>query len=460
MPCRRNYLLLCVAATYLGCLVSVGAAASRNSYDLIPDSAPDLQQVVQVQMEVRGELRLNPDGSGVQTQPLEVDARLRYQERMRERAEDPWKRRAARHYEEAFASIRVGEALVNRRLPPEQALILVTAETGDQRLFAPDQPLRREELELLDVHASSVLVDRLLPRRPVALEERWAVDPRVLADVFSLDAVHETDVEGGLVGVEESTARIEWTGRIEGSAGGVAADLAVRARGNFDLHQRRLTWFAVSMRETRAIGHAQPGFEVTARLQMTLRPSSEADVLTEQRLAGLAWEAPNSRLLRYQPARSHYRLLADRRWRALIDRHDLSVLRLVDRGELVAQCNISELPDTDPGQHLALEAFQTQIRQTLGEQFGQFVAATQEGGPEGRRVLRVAVAGLASGIPIQWVYYHISTPDGRQVAFAFTLESREVERLGTLDREMIESFEFRPRPAAPRAARMASPARS
>ncbi len=451
------YLFLCVLMAPFGCPVSISRAAPRHSYRLLPNSRTSQGQRVQLQWEVRGELRMNADGRGTKTQPLEVDARLRYEERRFARSEDPWPRRAARHYEEAFANIQVGGNLVNRRLPPEKTLILVHVEPGDQRLFSPHQPLRREELELLDVQVSSLLVDQLLPPDAVRQEERWPIEAPGLADLFGLDAVHETTLAGWVVRVEDHIARIEWGGELEGSVGGVAADLTVRARGNFDLQQQSLTWLAVSLRETRAIGHAQPGFEVTARLQMTLSPMQNGQFLTEDRLAALAWDATNSDRLLYEPERSDYRFLHDRRWRALIDRHDLSVLRMVDRGDLVAQCNISELPDSEPGQHLGLEAFQSQIQQTLGEQFGQFVAATQERGEADRRVLRVVVQGLASGIPIQWVYYHISEPDGRQVAIAFTLESSEIERFGVQDREMIESFEFTPRQPAPRAASTTPP---
>ena len=42
-------------------------------------------------------------------------------------------------------------------------------------------------------------------------------------------------------------------------------------------------------------------------------------------------------------------MLHDRRWHVTVDRPELTVLRLVDRGELIAQCNISPAPDAKPG---------------------------------------------------------------------------------------------------------------
>ena len=434
-------------------------ASFGGTYPLVARQDTGQGQVVQVLLEVRGELKLNAEGRGTRSLPLEVDAKLHYQERFLDFSDDPWRRRSVRHYDEAFASIKAGGGLVNRRLDPDHRTILVEARGGAHVLFSPRQPLRREQVELLDVLGSSLLIDHILPQRAVNVGEQWNVDSDALAGLFSLEVVTENDAVVRLASVEDDVALIEIEGRIGGSIGGVASDIDFKARCNFDLRQQRLTWYAVSLREKRAIGHAQPGFEVTARLRMVLEPAASLESLSDEKLARLPPDDAASRLLIYQPERSYYRLIHDRRWHAMIDRHDLSVLRLVDRGELVAQCNISELPDLEPGQHLALKEFQSQIRHTLRDRFGQFIEATQSTGEDGRRVLRVVVAGSASEVPIQWIYYHISDPQGRRAAIAFTLEASLAERFAEADRKLVESFQFAPRPQQAQREATDSPAR-
>jgi hypothetical protein len=130
----------------------------------------------------------------------------------------------------------------------------------------------------------------------------------------------------------------------------------------------------------------------------------------------------------------------------MIDRHDLCVFRFVDRGDLVAQCNISELPDFEAGKHMALEAFQEEVQQALGDKFGQVVDGAKWVSDNGTHVLRIQVSGMVSEIPVNWIHYHLSSPQGRRAAIAFTLETDLLERFAENDRLMVDTFEFLPRP--------------
>jgi hypothetical protein len=126
----------------------------------------------------------------------------------------------------------------------------------------------------------------------------------------------------------------------------------------------------------------------------------------------------------------------------MVDRHDATILRLVDRGDLIAQCNISPLPTLPEGQGLTLEGFQNDVKQALGKSFGEVVEAAQEAG-EGRiTVQRVTVSGTAGELPIQWTYCHLFDDKGRRASLAFTIEGSLVERFAQIDRELIGGFHF------------------
>jgi hypothetical protein len=61
----------------------------------------------------------------------------------------------------------------------------------------------------------------------------------------------------------------------------------------------------------------------------------------------------------------------------------------------------------------------------------------------------VVAQGEVSQVPICWHYYLVADEHGRQVALAFTVEQKLLERFGKADEELIRSFGFAdPKPAS------------
>jgi hypothetical protein len=204
----------------------------------------------------------------------------------------------------------------------------------------------------------------------------------------------------------------------------------------------------MSIRENRAIGHATPGFDVTARIRVEINEKPASPELGVPLLNELPLELNSgSTLLRLESTLGGYRLLHVREWQMMVDRHDVTILRMIDQGELIAQCNISSLPDLAAGKRVQLPDFQADIERALGKNFGQFIEASQQKSESGHRVLRAAVSGLASELPIQWIYYHISDDAGRQTALVFTMDAKVVEKFAGADQSMVSTFEFTDRAA-------------
>lgn len=128
------------------------------------------------------------------------------------------------------------------------------------------------------------------------------------------------------------------------------------------------------------------------------------------------------------------------------DAGEVLTMRYVDRGELVAQCNVSAPPDIEPGKQPTLAAFQKEIQNGLDKNFGQFVQASESVNSVGHVIYRVVAEGKVSDLPIQWRYYLVADDQGRQAVFAFTLESELAAQLGDADQELIASLEFADRP--------------
>ena len=203
----------------------------------------------------------------------------------------------------------------------------------------------------------------------------------------------------------------------------------------------------MAVNEKRSIGHAEPGFDVVSQVRVAIEPINKSDPLTEKSVAGLPLDVnAASTLLTFDTAKSYFRMLLDRRWRVLTDRHDITILRLIDRGDLIAQCNLASLPELPAGRQLSLEELQDDIKQSLEKNAPQFVEATQAIDDDGLRVLRVVVVGQVAELPIQWAYYHLSNNAGRRASFVFTLESSLIERFAEIDRALTGTFQFLPRP--------------
>ena len=440
--------------------LSIVNASEQKVYDLRHEINAGIRQQVQAAIEVRGDLLIKTEDADPQKMPIVVSGKVVYDERLLAVEDSPSTRRSVRHYRDASADIKVGKGLLTPQLDPGRRILVAQIDGSGARLFSPLGPLRREDLDLVDIQGNSLAVSGLLPERPVRAGESWKLNPELLAILLGLEVITRHDVQGTLEQPDSPTAVLTIQGTVEGAADGVASKIEIKAKVNFDLTRRSVTWLAANFRERREIGHAQPGLDVTARLRLAITPATEAEALSDQALRGLPLTAtPGATLLELQPQNSFFRLMHDRRWRVMLDRHDLCVLRCVDRGDLIAQCNISELGDAEPGKRLGLESFQAEVLQSLSRYAGQIYEASQDTADDGYRVLRVQATGTVSEIPFAWIFYHVSNDEGRQAAMSFTLEADLLERFAESDRLLVDSLKFSPRPQ-PREARRTSDAGS
>jgi uncharacterized protein YjeT (DUF2065 family) len=190
---------------------------------------------------------------------------------------------------------------------------------------------------------------------------------------------------------------------------------------------------------------------------MVAAPAAAPAELAPQATAGLTLEPQAGQTLLELPLpAAGIELTHDRRWRVMTEEHDTTVLRLVDRGDLVAQCNLSPRPALAQSEQLTLEGFQDDVRRALGKNAEQMVEASEEVSDAGLRILRVLVAGKTGELPIQWTYYHLSNDAGRRAALVFTMEGSLAERYPQIDRELVAGFRFAPEKSpTPAAARPA-----
>ena len=154
--------------------------------------------------------------------------------------------------------------------------------------------------------------------------------------------------------------------------------------------------------------------------------------------------------LRFSPPEGTYVLYHDRDWHLFWEDARLAVLKRLDSGEILAQCNLSVGPEAGPGRHQDPAQFRQDIKQALGPRFRSFAGAGEvtEDPSAGFRY-KVAVQGQEGDRNVLWYYYLVASPAGRQVLATFTLNLADKDRLGNADLEMIGTLEWLDPPAKP-----------
>jgi hypothetical protein len=271
-----------------------------------------------------------------------------------------------------------------------------------------------------------------------------------MAALFGLDEVSKTNVQSRLKEVTDIVARFEIHGQVDGAIHGAPTQIELQGKYRFDLRSKRIDWLALLIKENRQSSLVADGLDVNSVLQLTVRPAGEVAELSDAALEKAAANlkaSPESTRLTYSSAGGHWQFMHDRRWYVFRDQPEVAVLRMLDRGEAVAQCNVSSLPVRPADKLVALNEFQEDVRRALGKDFGEFVEAGQKVDDAEHRILRVVAEGKASEIPIQWIYYHVADKQGRQVAFTFTVEKSLLERFDDADKLLVQSLRFVEPPA-------------
>ena len=224
---------------------------------------------------------------------------------------------------------------------------------------------------------------------------------------------------------------------------------------DYDLSDKLITGVTLNHAERAAMGTVTPGVE--SKVLVTVKRSlAQADGgLTDAALESVPLEPPEDRLpLILDAAPWGLRLVHCRGWHVFHASYEtdpkVCILRLLDHGALICQCNFSPVPAAKPGTHTPMEEYEASIRQALGEQFSEFADRSNVPTDDGRTILRVTALGnyvLPDGneskqVPMSWTYYLVAHPSGSQVSFVFAVEPGLRERLGEQDVQLVESLTF------------------
>lgn len=436
---RRRLLAAAAAAT----LFSIsGRRADAAAFSAA--SGPELCRV-RMTIQLNGTVRV-PKGQThssdeARTLPLEAESVVDYEERVT-RDDEGRAAAARRYYHTAESSSVVKQQSQKLQIRNEARQVVAREQSGRFTVYGDQNHLTHDELQLLSVPVEPLAVERLLASQEIEVGSQWKPAAADLATLFNLDAVQQSDVSAKVNSIEDREAKLEMSGTLKGSVDGVATSIQMISKFTLDQRQKTITWFAVSMREQREIGKAEPGFDVTAQIRVIRKPLEEPTAIQTDEPVVLEQEIPPQQQLVLLTSDSGWEMLGDRRWRPMSDGKLLTVLRMIDQDRLIAGCNVQPLPPLPEGQHLSLEGFEEDIRAALGDRLDEIAEASQQATPQGVRVLRCVVLGRVQEVPIQWVYLHFSDDSGRRSSAIVTMDGARAEEYAAADVQMSESFRF------------------
>jgi hypothetical protein len=146
--------------------------------------------------------------------------------------------------------------------------------------------------------------------------------------------------------------------------------------------------------------------------------------------------------LSYSDPKGRFELLHARDWQLVAHTPEYVVMRLMDRGDFVAQATVTPLRQAAPGKCLTDEEFKELVNATPGWEGDGDAKVEDVKGSNGNTVRRLAVQGQLDGLKATQYCYLVASPQGEQVVVTFTLTPAQVQALDTRDLALVRGITF------------------
>ncbi len=416
-------------------------AADEVKYLLAAELAEGDTSEVTVTLEVGGEMLLTEDNVKKQL-PLTVAGELSYLEQLITWSPDANAiARSAREYQVATAKVQVEKGGLRRELPAEKSAIVAEVSEGQLQLASIDQPLTRDQFDLLNVVGNTLALNRLLPGRELAEGERWEHDGQAIGALLGMDNVAVCEATSVVTGYVNRQVQIRLAGTVHGTVDGAPTEMELRAAYLFNEAKKRITKFNLAIKEKRTASQVVPGLDIVAKVSVNVAS-------TKAKLKAAGWEEfvdatePLSNELRYEAPQRGYQFLHDAAWYVIAEQSDRVSLRSLQNGNQTAHCSVSALPPRSEGRETTLEDFERDVRRMLGEHLQTVSASTTWKTRQGHDCLGVVAQGEIESVPIEWRSYLISSPDLPRVSVSFTIEQSQLDQFDDADRQLVDSMEL------------------
>jgi hypothetical protein len=397
-------------------------------------------------LDLKGELIFAADTKDEKqaSLPLRAQARHAFAERVFVVA-DGLACSSARLYAEAAATATVGGDRVARSLSAERRLVVARRAADGLLCFAPAGPLSREELDLVTEHFNPQCLAGLLPGKVVNVGDTWTIGPTAAETACLFDALIKAQLTGKLTAVKDGIATFAIEGTAEGIENGAKAAVTISATGTFDVNVGRVTELKWTQKDEREQGPVSPASKIEATIVLNREalaelPKELADDMLAKVPAGAVPAAMTD--IRYADPAGRYTIFHSRDWHVTGQTDTHLVLRLLDRGELVAQATVTAWRKAEPGKHTSADEFKKALDEVPGWKQEKVLAEGEVPAGEGRWLYRVTAEGKADSQPVVQTFYLLAGPRGDQVAVTVTTAPDKVKALGTRDTRFVKAIEF------------------
>jgi hypothetical protein len=355
-------------------------------------------------------------------------------------------RKTLRQYLTAVSRAAVESEKMERTLPDNRKLI-VAQRAGDALFcYSPSGPLARTELEVVSEHFETLHLTGVLPGREVRVGDSWKLDSPVAQSLCLFDGLIAHELTGKLAEVSGSTAVISVAGTARGIENGALANLTVAATVRFDLAAKRISSVDWKQKDTRDQGPTSPAAEVesttTFQRETLDREPNELNAEVVAALpAGNDPPATMQQLIHRDP-RARYQLLHGRDWFIVAQTDYHLVLRLLDRGDFIAQATVTYWKNAGAGKHMAAEEFEKLIAAPKNWQAEQILDRSELPTDSDRWMYRVVARGELDGTKVVQSFYVIAAASGEQMIVTFTMKPNAADRLGTRDVALVQAIDF------------------
>jgi hypothetical protein len=431
----------------LGILAALHLTAGlgpAQTYPLVEELKPGDCFRLRLEMKLTGEIRVSREGKQL---PLKETASATHEfcERILIVDKSGFSEKSARRYTMAKASITVGNDRSERSLNPERGPFVAQRVKDQILVYCPATTLSHEELEATD-HFDTLNLTGLLSGKAVTIDETWKLTSSAVQALCHFEGLTEHDLKGKLIDVKDNLAKITVSGTASGIDLGALVKLNVDATCHFDLKAKRLTWLEWKQKDEREQGPASPAASVqeTTTIQRSAidTPGTLTDVALVSVPEGNKEPEPHRTQVLYVDPKSRFDLAHSREWTLVGQTEEHVILRLLERGDFVAQVTITPWEPAEKGKHMDPEKFRETMAGTPGWDMEKELQIGEVPCEGGRWMYRVSAQGRLDGAAVIQNFYLIASPNGDQVVLVFTMTPKQADRLGSRDLSLAGSVDF------------------
>lgn len=429
--------------------LAIATSSAKAGTTVVLREAPRPGEVTRASVEMKAEGSFKPatlPGSP-EAKPLalKVETHVELVERVDSVDGDSQASRSIRQVETAAATIN-GEVRPSSSTLRADMTTLVAERRGKSiAILAAGGPLTRSELDVVQGPGDPLALASLLPTKRVDVGDKWIVGELAARNLSGYDALASNALEATLEQYNEDSARVRLLGTIRGAALGGEGSMACEGSLTFDRKANRISRLTLRRAETRRAGPIEAGLDVKSVITVVRESAEAVKPLDDPAFLAKVIEASKGTdLLLFNSPDGKYSMLHDRDWHLYWDDDRQVILKRLDRGEMVAQCNLSAGPNAGKGRHQDLEQFRNDLKKGLGNRFLRFVGDGEvEGAPAGNFRYKLTVQGKQGDSEVLWHYYLIASPEGDQIIATFTLGLSQQAQFADQDLRLIGSLEWK-----------------